>query len=101
MNPRPSYGWPRGLKAADAAEYVGLGESTFLAEVERGKIPPPTWLTKNRKVWLREKLDDYLDRKDKGDVESWAKATERLRSNISGRRGRRVNDTHTTAAADR
>lgn len=62
----PSYSWPRGMKVSVAAEYVGLSETTFLAEVDRGHIPPPTWLTKNRKVWLREKLDDYLDRKDNG-----------------------------------
>lgn len=89
------------MKSQVAAEYVGLSESTFLAEVSRGRIPEPTWLTKNRKVWLREKLDEYLDRKDNGGAESWAEATEKLRSSMSGRRAQRAGSTHIIGGQDR
>lgn len=73
--------WPRGMKADKAADYVGLSERTFLSEVKQGRAPEPTWLTQNRKVWLRERLDDYLDRKANGFEEerSWEERLEAFR----------------------
>lgn len=78
---RTPYDWPRGMRAAQAAEYIGLSESTFLAEVKKGTIPEPTWLTANRKVWLREKLDEYLDRKagNLGDDRPWEERLQAFR----------------------
>lgn len=55
--------WPRGMRSEVAASYVGLSEGVFLREVSLGNIPKATWLTDGRKVWLREGLDAYLDRK--------------------------------------
>ena len=50
--------WPRGLPETLAAAYVGLSVNTF-----RRYGPQPVWLTKGRKVWLREELDRWLDQK--------------------------------------
>lgn len=59
--PRP---WPpRGLSDDEAAYYVGLSKTTFIREVEAEQAPAPVWLTKGRRIWLREDLDAYLDRK--------------------------------------
>ncbi|WP_025899097.1 helix-turn-helix transcriptional regulator [Sneathiella glossodoripedis] len=94
---------PRGLPIELAAQYVGLSLSTFSAEVKKGLAPEPTWLTKNRKVWLREKLDDYLDRKDKGmEVsETWSDRIAKLRSNTSGAQKQKASNTHTTAGTSK
>jgi predicted DNA-binding transcriptional regulator AlpA len=58
--------WPRGMNIEMASQYVGLSASLFAAEVQRGHIPQPTWLTKGRKIWLIEDIDEYLDRKKNG-----------------------------------
>lgn len=86
-----------------AAYYVGLSESTFQAEVQKGLAPEPTWLTKNRKVWLRERLDDYLDRKANGmEVETtWEERMNKLRSSTSIGQKRKANGTRTTDGQDR
>jgi predicted DNA-binding transcriptional regulator AlpA len=55
--------WPRGMREALAAEYVGLSFSTFRREWSEGRAPRPVHLTPGRQVWLREDLDRWLDRK--------------------------------------
>ena len=50
---------PRALRAEQAALYVGLSTSTFLAQV--APAVPPVKLTVRRQVWLREDLDRWLD----------------------------------------
>lgn len=55
--------WPRGMRDEVAARYVGLGLTTFLREVDKGEAPQPEWLTTGRKVWLKDQLDAWLDRK--------------------------------------
>lgn len=59
----PLPGWPRGLREELAAAYVGLGASTFRAQVDAGEAPKPVRLTARRQVWLRDDLDRWLDRK--------------------------------------
>lgn len=49
--------WPRGMREADAAEYVGLSVSTL-----RKAGVKPVQLTPGRVVYLREDLDSFLDR---------------------------------------
>lgn len=71
--------WPRGMRDEIAAAYVGLSLTTFLREVAAGKAPRPTWITKGRKIWLKEKLDAWLDEKDgrpstSVDGEDWMEA---------------------------
>jgi hypothetical protein len=56
----PAYGWPRGMREATAAEYVGLSASTLRGEVKAGRAVS-VQLTAGRKVYLREELDAYLD----------------------------------------
>lgn len=64
MAERPSLpGWPRGLREELAAAYVGLGASTFRAQVDAGEAPRPIRLTTHRQVWLRDHLDAWLERK--------------------------------------
>lgn len=55
--------WPRGMREALAADYVGLSFSTFRREWSEGRAPTPVHLTPGRQVWLREDLDQWLDRK--------------------------------------
>jgi hypothetical protein len=53
-------GWPRGMSDQLAAGYVGLGVTTFREAMAEAGIAP-VWLTKGRRVWLREDLDRWLD----------------------------------------
>ena len=55
--------WPRGMNMELAAAYLSLSPSLLRSEVEAGEAPQPVWLTAGRKIWLREDLDAYLDRK--------------------------------------
>ncbi len=55
-------GWPRGLHEDWAAAYVGLSTSSFRT-VARDEGISAVWLTARRKVYLREDLDAWLDRK--------------------------------------
>ena len=82
MADRPLPGWPRGLSAPLAAAYIGLSVSQLLVLESEGEFKA-TWLTKGRKVYLREQLDSFLDRKDgrgnaasdpADDVPDWQKA---------------------------
>lgn len=67
--------WPRGMRTDIAATYVGLSESSFLAEVKKKNIPDATWITKGRKIWLREQLDQWLDEKA-GNPTTWGSENE-------------------------
>jgi hypothetical protein len=55
-------GWPRGLHVGWAAAYVGLSATSFRV-VARDDGLSAVWLTPGRKVYLREDLDAWLDRK--------------------------------------
>jgi hypothetical protein len=55
-------GWPRGLHERWAAAYVGLSPTSFRV-VARDHGISAVWLTPRRKVYLREDLDAWLDRK--------------------------------------
>lgn len=52
---------PRGLDLDLAAAYVGLSAPSFLAQVEAGRLPPPTSHGR-RRVWDRVALDRAMDR---------------------------------------
>jgi predicted DNA-binding transcriptional regulator AlpA len=61
--------WPRAMKADAAAEYCGLGLSSFHRYVAAGIAPAPirypacdTSKAPRRVAWLREDLDAWLDR---------------------------------------
>ena len=51
----------RGLHLLRAAQYVGLGKTTWQELVDKGDAPQPVDLTPGRKVWLIEELDHWLD----------------------------------------
>jgi predicted DNA-binding transcriptional regulator AlpA len=63
MSERRLPDWPRGLHENLAAAYVGLSPSTIRVLRELGEFPAPVSLTKGRQVWLREQLDEWLDKK--------------------------------------
>ena len=50
------------MRVEVAAAYLGISESTFLREVEDGKLPAPKFITEGRKIWLKDHLDRHLDR---------------------------------------
>ena len=52
--------WPRLMDADMAAAYVGIGETNFLAGVERGDWPQPVRYGR-RRLWDRLKLDEAVD----------------------------------------
>lgn len=70
--------WPRGMREPIASAYVGLSESALRAEVRAGRVHAPVRLTPNRVVYLREHLDEYLDRAagitSSGDGSEWLAA---------------------------
>lgn len=51
----------RGLRAAEAATYVGLSVSGLRNAARSGHLPRPVFIGR-RAVWLREDLDAALDR---------------------------------------
>lgn len=51
---------PRGLRAEQAAAYVGVSPDTFRAEVKAGRMPAPIRLGR-RVVWDRCALDKAFD----------------------------------------
>ena len=63
-----------------AAAYVGLSESAFRGGVRSGKLPQPKRVTTRRDIWLKDDLDNFLDRlfdrlgEDKGN--EWLAAIE-------------------------
>ena len=54
--------WPRGMRLPVAAAYIGLSESAFRGGVKSGKLPQPKRLTRRRDIWLKDDLDNFLDR---------------------------------------
>ena len=52
---------PRRLRTAQAAEYMGVSETTFLARVKEGLYPPPRKEI-GATFWLRDDLDAYINR---------------------------------------
>ena len=74
-------GWPRGMKEDVAASYVGLSPSAFLRAVGAGKLPQPEWITRGRRIWLKDDLDDFLDRLFKrssnAEADRWIEAARR------------------------
>jgi hypothetical protein len=61
-NKRPLPDWPRGLTEELAAAYIGLSKVS-LRNLEKGGEFSAVWLTIGRKVYLRDHLDAFLDRK--------------------------------------
>jgi len=53
--------WPRVLRREQAAGYVGLGTTTFDAEVAAGRAPRPVQITDGVKGWCRLTLDAWID----------------------------------------
>jgi len=53
---------PRQMRAAAAAHYLGLSESTFLDRVKKGLYAPGA-LDGGARVWLRDDLDRIIDRR--------------------------------------
>ena len=51
---------PRGLRADDAAEYLGIGKTKFLELVDRGTIPRAV-IIDGIKIWDRFDLDAVID----------------------------------------
>jgi predicted DNA-binding transcriptional regulator AlpA len=52
---------PRGMRAARAAAYLGMSESSFLALVNDGLMPPPIKV-RGMTIWDRHDLDDAFER---------------------------------------
>ncbi len=76
--------WARGMKQEVAASYVGLSPSGFLRAVSVGMLPQPKWITRGRKIWLKDDLDDFLDRLFKRssnvEEEAWMRSLDEDRS---------------------
>lgn len=51
---------PRGLRADDAAAYLGMSKTKFLELVDRGMIPRPFTID-SIKIWDRFDLDAVID----------------------------------------
>ena len=54
---------PRGLSRAQAAEYIGVGQTKFDEMVDDGRMPRPKRID-GRLVWDRVKLDAAFDELD-------------------------------------
>jgi len=53
----------RGYRRKPSASYIGAGLTSFDDMVKNGELPPGTVLTGSLKVWFKEDLDAFLDRK--------------------------------------
>ena len=51
---------PRGLRADDAAAYLGMGKTKFLELVDKGAIPR-AFIIDSIKIWDRFDLDSVID----------------------------------------
>jgi hypothetical protein len=74
---QPLAAWPRGMREPLAALYIGLSESALRDEVKAGRLRAPIRLTPHRVVYLKDHLDDYLDRAaglSLGDGNEWLAA---------------------------
>lgn len=52
--------WPRGLRRADAARYIGVGLTKFDQMVADGRMPKPK-LVDDCVIWDRVSLDDAFE----------------------------------------
>lgn len=52
--------WPYAMKRKTAAQYCDLAESTFIAEVDAGRLPAPISFG-GREHWLQPALERALD----------------------------------------
>lgn len=59
--PAPFRIQPRILRRQDAADYVGLGATTWDAEVAAGRAPAPVHVTSGVKGWDRLDLDAWIE----------------------------------------
>ena len=50
------------MRCGAAAHYCGISESTFLARVAAGEYPPGA-RDGGARVWLRDDLDEMIDRR--------------------------------------
>ena len=72
---------PRLLDRQAAAEYVGLGATTFDGEVQAGTLPGPVQFACRRRLWDRAALDKRLDEISGLDASAQSSAwIERLRN---------------------
>jgi excisionase family DNA binding protein len=71
MAKRPISFAPRGLRAEQAAIYLGMGRSKFLELVEAGRLPKPK-IVDGMRIWDRLALDsafdDFTERGDSDNV---------------------------------
>ena len=65
----PLGAWPRGLSRGQAADYTGVCENKFMAEVEEGLWPKPETRGR-RKIWDRWRMDEAWDRRGETDGET-------------------------------
>lgn len=71
--------WPRAMSIDLACAYCGVSVTTWRGLVDRDEAPKPVWVTRGRQVWLREKLDEWLDAKAGiavGSGSEWDKAAD-------------------------
>jgi predicted DNA-binding transcriptional regulator AlpA len=60
-SPRAQTSWvPRGLRAPQAAQYIGVSQSKFYELVKDGRIPAPSPID-GVVVWDRFELDEAFD----------------------------------------
>mgnify|MGYP005830569151 CR=1 FL=1 len=65
---------PRGLSASAAAEYIGVGVTTFRQMAERGEMPKPRHIGR-RRIWDRRELDEVFDALPREGVNEWDEST--------------------------
>ena len=53
---------PYFLRAADAAIFLGVAESTFWRWAHEGRLPKGTRLSSRCTVWKREELEQFFER---------------------------------------
>jgi predicted DNA-binding transcriptional regulator AlpA len=54
------FGWPRGLRRTEAAEYIGISTTKFDEMIADGRMPQPKQIDA-RRVWDRHQLDRYFE----------------------------------------
>lgn len=71
MTTRTQTTWaPRGLRAQDAALYIGLGKTKFFELVEAGRLPKPKRVD-GCVVWDRFALDEAFNNLDDSEENPW------------------------------
>lgn len=74
----PSF-FPRGLSRADAARYVGVGDTLFTDLVANGTMPKPR-VVGRRRIWDRYELERAFDDLPRDDEATLAEAPKRKNS---------------------